>query len=463
MFNVPQWEVWKRAETGPICPQSVFELKRLFPTIKKLVKQYGLKYDPQQLLPVDEAMIDNTFKAGVELLSKVGIWCTDTERIIEFTEDEIRQAIADTPSIVNIGEGKEAKTVIHRNLDDPRMPNAVVGPICDPISDDLAQIAYEAYAHEPAVESLYIGTLGEVRGMPVKTGSPFEMQVEKMEMSRAREAARRAGRPGLCLWGSSYGSPAASIGACNPEWGYRQGDVVHTYVMPNLKADYDGFNKAEHYHTYGVKVWAMGTTFVGGLCGGPEGAAIASVAEAIASRMLYKGDIIALWTPDAMNAPAMSSRPVIWATCLGLAAMARHTPFPMQGWSPYQAHSGPGTESYLYEVAGAAFPQIICGVNPGHGGGRQGNQTDYFGGPLDSRFVIDICRAATRTTRAKANEMLLKILAKYEQEVFIDKKPPVGKKFQECNDLTTFQPTEEYLGVYHRVKDELARIGLSFD
>jgi methylamine--corrinoid protein Co-methyltransferase len=461
-MSLSLWDCWVRAEKGQICTQHDFELKRFFPKIRELVKKYNIKYEPEQLIPTDEALIDNTFKAGVELLASVGVLCTDTDRLIEFTEEEIYAEIKNTPSVVYIGEGKEATTIIHRDIEDERMPTACVGPVCVPISDDIASIAYEAYASEPAVEALYPGTLTELRGMPVKAGSAFEMHAEKIEMTRARDACRRAERPGLCLWGSSYAAPITTVGACHPEWGYKKGDIIHCYLMPNLKTDYDSFCRAEHYNIYGVNIWSMGTTFVGGLAGGPEGAAIASVAEALASRILYKADVIALWCPDAMYAPGMAARKPVWASSLGLAAMAKHTPFPMQTWSPYQAYAGPCTEMYLYEIAGSSFPLIVCGAHPGHGGGRQGNQLDYFGGPLDSRFVRDVSYAATKANREKANDMLNKVMSKYENHIEA-KNPPIGKRFQECNDLITLQPTQEYVDIYNKVKDELSRIGFEFD
>ena len=456
------WDYWVRAEKGPICTQRDFELKKVYPKIQELIKKYNIKYDAEQPIPIDETLIDNVYKAGIELLLSVGVLCTDTDRLIEFKEEEINYAAKNTPSTVYLGEGKEATTYFHRGIEDPRLPNGgFLGPICDPISDEIASIAYEAYASEPAVTMFYPGTLTELRGMPIKAGSAFEMHAEKLEIARAREACRRAGRPGLCLWGSSYADPISTVGTCNPEWGYRKGDIIHIYIMPNLKVDYEGFNRAEHYNTYGVNIWTAGTSFVGGIAGGPEGAAIMGVAEAFAARLLFNADVIGIWTPDAMYAPGMAARKPLWASCVGHAAMAKHTTFPMQSASPYQAYAGPCTEMYLYEIAASSFSQVLCGAHPGFGGGRQGNQHDYFGGPLDTRFVRDVSYAATKATRSKANDMVNAVLAKYEQNI-IDKNPPIGKRFQECNDLTTLQPTQEYLDLYHKVKDDLARIGFEF-
>jgi methylamine--corrinoid protein Co-methyltransferase len=39
---------------------------------------------------------------------------------------------------------------------------------------------------------------------------------------------------------------------------------------------------------------------------------------------------------------------------------------------------------------------------------------------------------------------------------------PPGKRFDECYDLATVQPTREYLELYERCKEKLTRFGLDF-
>ena len=91
----------------------------------------------------------------------------------------------------------------------------------------------------------------------------------------------------------------------------------------------------------------------------------------------------------------------------------------------------------------------------------QGAELDYFGSPLDTRFLHDVGYAATRLNRQKANEIVKALLAKYEDRIKA-KNPPIGKKFQECNDLKTLKPTKEYLDLYDKVKKELEDLGLKF-
>jgi methylamine--corrinoid protein Co-methyltransferase len=363
---------------------------------------------------------------------------------------------------VVLGEGKDAVVMVHRDIEDERLPVIWGGPVAVPMSEEIALKAYEAYAREPSLEALWVGTPGEIGGMPAKAGSPFEMYAEKANLAWVREAFRRAGRPGIHISGSAATSPRAAIGACNEEWGYRKCDSIHCYLTVNMKVDYDTLCRAEHYHHYGCLVWGCGTTFIGGLFGGPEGAAIGSVAETLATYMAFRADLPIVWTPDAGYAPGMAARKPMWATSLGQAAITRYTNFVPFDPTPYQAYAGPCTDMYLYEIAASTIAYVVCGAHPDHGGGRQGVATDYFGGPLDTRFLRDVAYAATKLNRGEANEIVKAILARYEDKIEAQN-PPLGKTFQECNDLKTLKPTKEYLDLYDKVKKELEGLGLAFE
>ena len=461
-MGLSMWDIWERAETGLICPVKNFEIKVVFRKVQELMKKYGIKYDPESPVPTDDASIDNVYQAGMELLVDTGILCTDTERLIKFEEQEVKDTIRFAPREVTLGEGKDAVVMAHREIEDKRLPVIWGGPVAVPISEDIAVKAYESYAREPSLDVLWVGTPSEVGGVPVKSGSPIEMYAEKMNVAWVREAFRRAGRPGIAMGGSAAVTPRAAIGACNPEWGYRKCDSIHCYLVVNMKTDYDTLSRAEHYHAYGCRIWGGGTTFIGGIAGGPEGAAITAVAEVLATYMIHRADTLLLWTPDAGYAPGMAARKPIWATSLSSAAIARHTNFTYFTPSPYQAYAGPCTDMYLYEIAATTIAFVVCGGHPITGGGCQGGQTDYFGGPLDTRFLRDVAYAATKLNKKKANEIVKAILAKYEDKI-IAKDPPIGKKFQECNDLNTLKPTEEYLALYYKVKKELEDLGLEFE
>src|SRR5512143_3110362 len=107
------WEVADRAiSTGPLMKTKDFDLK-VFKTASRLVKEYGIKYDPKFPIPSDDGLADRLFEAGMKLYAEVGTYCIDTERVIRFSEEELRDALTDLnrmPETVEIGEGIEKRT-----------------------------------------------------------------------------------------------------------------------------------------------------------------------------------------------------------------------------------------------------------------------------------------------------------------------------------------------------------------
>ena len=64
-------------------------------------------------------------------------------------------------------------------------------------------------------------------------------------------------------------------------------------------------------------------------------------------------------------------------------------------------------------------------------------------------------------TRAKANEIVLKLLEKYEH-IFKMEDKNKGSRFDEAYNMETIEPTEKWLAMYEEVKAELAEMGVEF-
>ena len=62
-------------------------------------------------------------------------------------------------------------------------------------------------------------------------------------------------------------------------------------------------------------------------------------------------------------------------------------------------------------------------------------------------------------TREEANELALRLLAKYEKDAGT---APMGMEYQECYDVAKAIPTQDHLDMYRKVKDELAEMGIDF-
>jgi methylamine--corrinoid protein Co-methyltransferase len=87
------WEVANRAiNNGPMMRMKEFDLK-LFNVTSRLVKEYGIKFDPSVPIPSDDDLVDRLFEAGLKLYAEIGTYCIDTERVIQFSKEEIQEAL----------------------------------------------------------------------------------------------------------------------------------------------------------------------------------------------------------------------------------------------------------------------------------------------------------------------------------------------------------------------------------
>ena len=84
-----------------------------------------------------------------------------------------------------------------------------------------------------------------------------------------------------------------------------------------------------------------------------------------------------------------------------------------------------------------------------------GQYTDYLT-PLESSFCAEVAIASAGMTRAEANELAKKVIPLYEDKL---ERPPKGKSFLECYDKDTLEPSNEWLGIYKKVKNDLIKIG----
>ena len=69
----------------------------------------------------------------------------------------------------------------------------------------------------------------------------------------------------------------------------------------------------------------------------------------------------------------------------------------------------------------------------------------------------DAWAKAELVTRKQANEIAKVLTPKFEGMLW---DPPIGKRFQDCYDLKTLKPTQEWLDIYLKVKRELIELGI---
>jgi len=113
-------DILDRANNGPYISEENWDLEKIAMTTKRLVKKYKLDWDKNDLVTDDASLSKAIFEAGYELAVEVGAYSRSTERIIEISQDEIDNGIRNMPLEVVMGEGKDARTLYARHLDDER-------------------------------------------------------------------------------------------------------------------------------------------------------------------------------------------------------------------------------------------------------------------------------------------------------------------------------------------------------
>jgi methylamine--corrinoid protein Co-methyltransferase len=461
------WEVLDRAcNTGAMMNVKEFDMK-IFNVASRLVKEYDIRYDPGTLVPSDDSLADDVWKAGVELFDEVGVYCMSSRRVIKFDESEVKEALKDVRGEVEIGEGSERRLVTRRGIGGSKPPTVIGGVIESdfPEGENFVKL-YQSIAQEPLIDGLYVGPpLHTAEGRTVRMGSPLDMHLGRCMAAWAREAVWRAGRPGLHFV-SACPSAIADIAGCNQENGTRRSDGLMISLTAELKTDYEALAKVAFALDYGCIKGTHGGAIIGGWAGGPEGAAIVSIADFLAAVMVYQhgigpvyGDHGLTRCPGAL--PISSINPGMWGTELTGQAIARN--YKGVNGRFFLTAAGPGTGMQFREIAALCIAGMASGRDLFCGGGvRRFKVKPMLGSALENRFHAEVGYAAAGLNREDANELVKQIVGKYEKEITKDG-GPWGYTFGEIYDLKTLTPKKRFLELYDKVKKELEDLGLEFN
>ncbi len=109
----------ERATTGPMLPEQEFNRKVLIPNVRKGVKDFNIKYSPENPVPSNDELADRLFEAAIEFLSQTGIYCDSTHRTIHLDRKEILEAVAHVPAAGGaFGEGRDRRHFVARGPED---------------------------------------------------------------------------------------------------------------------------------------------------------------------------------------------------------------------------------------------------------------------------------------------------------------------------------------------------------
>jgi len=448
-------EVVDRAMTGPYCKEMDFAMKVMVPKLKQLVEKYGIKYDPDNPVPSDDDLADRVFQAGFELYREVGLYCPDSQRIMRFTEEELLQALKDSPADTVLGEGKQRRTLVPRQPDSDIPPWCWLGALGAAVSsEELYSSIMEAYATcLPLADSITAPSLASFSGRAVRTGTPLEVIAAMRVTGLGKDALRRGNRPGLPIMNSiaTAGSDVAKIAGSS--YGLTTRDTWVVGHIAEFKVGYQRLNEIAWVIGTGGGLIAECAPILGGYCGGPEGVAVANAAYLISGIIAMHADAL-LTFPIHFNLGCTTARETIWAKSVSVQAMTRNSHLPV--FVDHYAAHGPMTEMFFYENAADVISSVVSGGHITATGSAKGTHVDHFT-PMEPRFSGEVAHGSAGMTREEANQVVGRLLARYENALA---QASAGQTYEECWDIRRKQPNPEYVALYEAVSKDLVDLGV---
>ena len=450
-------DIFERAKTGPQVKKSDWDLDHIVIPTKRVVRKYDLKWDKQCVVPNDPDVADRVFQAAMELATEVGVYCINTEQVIQFSREEIQQWLIQAATELVMGEGKDSCTLFARQICDSRPPLVWAGNPGVPTPEELFLPMVQSWMQEPIVDLVTCGSVTSVDGRPVETGTVSEVYAVRRELRMLREGLRRVGRPGMGLLAAqSAVSSLGDLAAASPDY-LRPVDSHLVAMFNELIIDLDNMNRAANSVEYGMRNASLATVMVGGLAGDGPGAAVSQAASFMLANLVCRADYHLLH-PIHIRHVATSTRGVMWMQGVVEQAFARNAPCIIV--SDIYPKSGAGTKELLYEVAANAIAITVSGGHLEGVGAADGAVPNSSG--LEARWMGEVGHAVAKQAISleQAEELIQTLLAKYEN-VFSQEGGNPGQRFDQVYDLKTLRPREEWLDIYKTVKEELNQIGLA--
>lgn len=450
-------EICRRISAGPKMDQESFDLDVVFANAKAVCKKHNIVYDPATPVPSDDDLADRVFQAAVDFVVATGVYCPDTSTIIQFTRDEVLTAVAESRGRCVMGEGKDRYEWTPRKPDSDKAPWFHVGTGIFTCDEQVAFNLVKSYAEITQANSISCPAIGKIDGLPVTSDTPLEFlaAVRGIEISRA--AMRRAGRPGLAIGNgiSTAGTSMATIAASGPQFGLRPSDGWLVGALAEMKYNMGTLTKAAYLSSWGANICGESGVLVGGYGGGPAEIAVLNTAYILIGRLVLNCDYHLVFPVHVLRG-CSTPRDVLWTTAVSCQAISRNTRELVLSLGYIAA--GPMTKQFFYESAAYIAAAIPSGLSAQTTHPAKAVLEDHVT-PMEMRGAVELIEACTGMTRAAGNELALAMLAKYEDNIDT---ASTGSRYQDCFDVATGLPCQEYVDLYGEVKDELRGMGVNY-
>lgn len=451
-------EICARGKTGPSVEKDDWDLDYIIDGVRDLVDEYDFSWDKKVIIPNDEKLLDDMFEAAKKLIVDLGIYNMSTKRIIHFEREEIEEGLKNMKTELVMGEGKDAVTLKARKIEDELLPAVWAGNPGCPTPESLYYPIILSAAKEPIIDLLTCGSLVDVDGYAVTSGDVTEVVAVRREMEYLHRALKETGREGMGLLAAESAVTEVGDYAAVGEKRLRPCDSHLVAMFNELMIDNGNLVRAANSLDYGMKNASLACTMVGGLAGDAPGATIVMLASIMAANLVCMADYH-LCHPIHIQDVATTARGCLWLQSVLCQTFAKNAPaiIVCDLWPS----SGAMTKELFYEVAANTIVVTVSGGHLEGLGSANGNKPNGTG--LEVRLMGEVGKAVARQkmTREQANEIVLKLLDKYEH-VFRMEDGNCGKPFNEAYDMETITPLPEWQAMYEEVKAELTEMGIQF-
>lgn len=449
-------EICQRGQTGEKVEKNDWDLDYVIDTVMELNDEYEFEWDKQVIIPQDEQLFRDMFEASKKLIQQIGMYNLSTQRVISFSKEEIEEGIKNMKTSLVMGEGKDAVTLVARGIEDEREPIIWAGNPGCPTPERLFYPIVQSVAKEPLIDLLTCGSLVDVDGYPVRNADVTEIFAVRRELQYLHQALKEVGREGMGLLAAE--SAVTEIGdlAATYERALRPCDSHLVATFNELMIDNGNLLRAASSFDYGMKNASLACSMVGGLGGDAPGATMVMIASILAANLICNADYH-LCHPIHISDVATTARGCLWLQAVLCQTFATQAPaiIVCDLWPA----SGAMTKELLYEVAANTIVVTVCGGHLEGIGSANGNAPHGTG--LEIRLMAEISKAVVKQhmTREQANEIVLKLLDKYEY-VFQKEGGNMGVPFDEAYDMETITPLPAWQQMYDEVKAELIEMGV---
>ena len=447
--------VLDKAETGPIVDIKEWDQVFIYETIQQLVEKHTIKLDTQDPgVPSDDALADQVFQAAFELAVKSGVYCTDTQRRMIWTEEELQTVLDRVPEEVQIGEGAETRTIKKRLPDENSYVTIGGGPWGVVVPEELFLPLTIAYAQDEKTDFICTAALKSTYGRSIRAGSPWDTLACWQEIRLTFEALEQVGRPGLSV--AAPNTSASAIGTITTvtRGALRPTDWNNNSFMSELKVSYDDLIRTCHFVQTGSFVHNFYNPIYGGYAGGAEGVAVAHVAGFILMKACLFGDAFNAG-PSHAHMSCDTFPALIPAQAVAYQALSRNTNLTCANFT--RPNAGPGEKDLLYEIAAYQLATVTSGVEVAKGVQTATGKNEAHCTPLEVRFMREVAHAAQKLSREEAHPLVKKLIALFKDG---QQEMKIGQRFDEVYDVETLEPTQDWQDVYDSVSEELSDLGL---